>query len=158
MVIIRSHTLDKWLRYLCDISKQTWLPGSPSIPSSYLLQDMAGIPHSLNFSSPRAGLPFPPAFGLALPSRSPHMNQLRVMFILESPRHPCLWLCSSLIYNKPPPPPYKGAVMSFFLSLFFFCSAIILIRFEILKKVPQKTLPPILKYIMHLWLFVVILC
>lgn len=62
---------------------------------------------------------------LLFPPRSPplplHRARLSLtLSTLESPRSPCLWLCSSFIYNKLSSPPYLGVVKSFTLLFLFF--------------------------------------
>lgn len=117
---VRSQT-----RQMTDvtISKQTWQPGSPNIPLSYLLQGYgwhAPLPNlNLCSCSSSSGPPtYYPAilvtrpFHLPLPSgplglalshtpTPPPMAQLSVVFPVDSPRCPCLWLRSlPPIYNK----------------------------------------------------------
>jgi hypothetical protein len=114
------------LRCLQNIPKQTWPPGSPSIPQSLPVTEFGWHTPTSTLNSPAQGLGCPSAggspyiiqtfwlpilctFGLLaavlgfplsslslFPSSFP--TPLRIRTTLDSPRHVCLWLC--------PPPTY----------------------------------------------------
>lgn len=62
-------SLDKWLRYLFNIPKWTWLPGSPSIPQSILVTGRGchTLLSILNFPTLGLGFLFPGSSSLYNP-------------------------------------------------------------------------------------------
>lgn len=145
---IKSQTQDKWLGCLFDTSKQSWLPGSPSIPQPLCVTGSSWLAYSVPYSElSRSGswavLPYifqtfwlPTPF-VSLPSWLPHLVPLSPFsFPSQLPQWPSsIWSCPRWIlpdvpvsfytlpslYNKLFPLPSLGAAM-FFPLVSVFCS------------------------------------
>ena len=109
-VIVKSKIrANGWGAYLTHQSRPGLqiLPASPEFYRVWLACPAPFLSSLLPFTYPLPSWPLGLWFS---PFSSPHMAWFRVMATLNSPRWFCLWLWSSLFYNKPSPP-YLGAVM-----------------------------------------------
>lgn len=136
LMIADLRQMDNWGAYL-NVPKQTWLPGSQSIPQPLVTgHGWHTLPHTLNVSSPRAELGCPPhiiqtfwipsqfclhfipswTLGLLALPFAPHLSPYRFRVILGTlPGVSISGYALPFINNKLSSPLYLEVAMSFLL-------------------------------------------